>query len=496
MRHYLYLEDKRIAYVCGSFKGGVFALRAARTVEFARAGDVEEAAAFLRSMGLAGKRVVAAVGGGDIILREMRLPAASAPVTRGMIRNEIAYFRKTAAATAADMDLLERSSGGKEQHLLAYAAERERLVQRLLPLKEAGISCSRLRALPDCVAKFAFSMGAGERAAVVAAMEPNQLRLYLVKAGHCLLNRNLRLNVSRFCEAGANALLYEEIADQISKMIQFCEARTEADSVEQVMLLPGSLGDAKAAAAAVGHILKVPCACVEPEIRICGKMEPDSPDIHFSALALCCADRPGKGLCTVDLLAAERGLARPRPNRLPETFGARCLFFAAANALAVAGIWCYLEAGTSLARQKSAEISAFLSADEGAAAYRELMARRQQLAVNSAARSRLRETEQAVWGMKCLTMEDYEVLERCMVPGMAIESAVYSADTGYLSLKLTIPNGAEAPGYVERVRESGYFPEVEYSAWGYSPDDPEGQEFYLEMRIGLTGKEGRQNASQ
>ena len=198
MRHYLYLEDRRIAYVCGCFKGGVFTLRAAKTAELTSAGDVQEAVAFLRSAGLAGKRVIAAVGGSETVLREMRLPAASAEITRGMIRNEIAYFRKTAAATAVDMDLLERAGRGKEQHLLAYAMELERLEKRLLPLKEAGISCARLSVLPDCMAKFAFRMGARRQTAVVAALESDQLRLFLVKDGHCLINRNVRLNVRDF----------------------------------------------------------------------------------------------------------------------------------------------------------------------------------------------------------------------------------------------------------------------------------------------------------
>ena len=95
------------------------------------------------------------------------------------------------AATAVDMDFLERAGRGKEQHLLAYAMERERLEKRLLPLKEAGISCARLSVLPDCMAKFALRMGARRQTAVMAALESDQLRLCLVKDGHCLLNRNV-----------------------------------------------------------------------------------------------------------------------------------------------------------------------------------------------------------------------------------------------------------------------------------------------------------------
>lgn len=295
MRHYLYLEDRRIAYVCGCFKGGVFTLRAAKTAELTRAGDVQEAAAFLRSAGLAGKSVIAAVGGSETVLREMRLPAASAKITRGMIRNEIAYFRRTAAATAVDMDFLERAGRGKEQHLLAYAMERERLEKRLLPLKEAGISCARLSVLPDCMAKFALRMGARRQTAVMAALESDQLRLCLVKDGHCLLNRNVRLNVRRFCDAGAEGLLYEEIADQIGKLVQFCEARTESETVQQVLILPGRLMDADAAAASVGGLLRLPCRCLRFDIRPSGKSPVAEEDIHFSAMVLCAAHRPEKG---------------------------------------------------------------------------------------------------------------------------------------------------------------------------------------------------------
>ena len=496
MRHYLYLEDRRIAYVCGCFKGGVFTLRAAKTAELTRTGDVQEAAAFLRSAGLAGKSVIAAVGGSETVLREMRLPAASAKITRGMIRNEIAYFRRTAAATAVDMDFLERAGRGKEQHLLAYAMERERLEKRLLPLKEAGISCARLSVLPDCMAKFALRMGARRQTAVVAALESDQLRLCLVKDGHCLLNRNVRLNVRRFCDAGAEGLLYEEIADQIGKLVQFCEARTESETVQQVLILPGRLKDADAAAASVGGLLRLRCRCLRFDVRPSGKSPVAEEDIHFSAMVLCAAHRPEKGLCPVNLLAAERGLSRRGRGILPEGFGARCLLFAAANALAVAGIWCYLEAGTYRAQQKSRELSAYLAEDKGVAAYREKIARHQEQADDRAYQSRMEAATNKIRTMKCLTMEGFEVLEDCLAPGMDIQSVVYNKTTGYLSLRLTIPDSGEAPGYVERVRDSGYFTEVEYSSWGYGAEAAGEQTLSMEIKIRLTGKEGRQNAVQ
>ena len=73
---------------------------------------------------------------------------------------------------------------------------------------------------------------------------------------------------------------------------------------------------------------------------------------------------------------------------------------------------------------------------------------------------------------------------------------VYNKTTGYLSLRLTIPDSGEAPGYVERVRDSGYFTEVEYSSWGYGAEAAGEQTLSMEIKIRLTGKEGRQNAVQ
>ena len=262
------------------------------------------------------------------------------------------------------------------------------------------------------------------------------------------------------------------------------------------MILPGRLKDADAAAASVGGLLRLPCRCLRFDIRPAGKSPVAEEDIHFSAMVLCAAHRPEKGLCPVNLLAAERGLSRQGRGILPEGFGARCLLFAAANALAVAGIWCYLEAGTYRAQQKSRELSAYLAEDKGVAAYREKIARHQEQADDRAYQSRMEAATNKIRTMKCLTMEGFEVLEDCLAPGMDIESVVYNKTTGYLSLRLTIPDSGEAPGYVERVRDSGYFTEVEYSSWGYGAEAAGEQKLSMEIKIRLTGKEGRQNAVQ
>ena len=112
-------------------------------------------------------------------------------------------------------------------------------------------------------------------------------------------NKSCLLYTSRFCDAGAEGLLYEEIADQIGKLGQCCEARTESETVQQVMILPGRLKDADAAAASVGGLLRLPCRCLRFDIRPAGKSQAAEEDIHFSAMVLCAAHRPEKGLSPV-----------------------------------------------------------------------------------------------------------------------------------------------------------------------------------------------------
>ena len=124
------------------------------------------------------------------------------------------------------------------------------------------------------------------------------------------------------------------------------------------------------------------------------------------------------------------------------------------------------------------------------------MAKHQEQADDRAYQSRMEAAKNRIRTMKCLTMEGFEVLENCLAPGMDIESVVYNKDTGYLSLRITIPDSGEAPGYVERVRDSGYFTEVEYSSWGYGTEAAGKQKLSMELKIRLTGKEGRQNAVQ
>lgn len=160
------------------------------------------------------------------------------------------------------------------------------------------------------------------------------------------------------------------------------------------------------------------------------------------------------------------------------------------------GIWCYLEAGTYRAQQKSRELSAYLAEDKGVAAYREKIARHQEQADDRAYQSRMEAATNKIRTMKCLTMEGFEVLEDCLAPAWTFSPwfTIKPRDTSACASPYRIPG--RRPGYVERVRDSGYFTEVEYSSWGYGAEAAGEQTLSMEIKIRLTGKEGRQNAVQ
>lgn len=494
MKHFLYLEDKRITYIHGRFTAGGFTVKAAKAVVLV-SGNGEDLPGLLRTLGLAGKLVTAAVGGGETMLREMRLPAASARTTRKMICNEIARSRKAGVSVAADMDILGVDKTKKQQHLMACAIERERLKRWMSVLREAGISCTGLLTLPDCVAKLVSLLGAGEKAVVVAALEPDQLRLYLVKSGHCLLNRNLRLNVNRFRQAGAEALLYEEAADQIQRVMQYCEARTGAERVEQVLLMKDGLSGGAEAGAALSSLLNCPCSQMEVQIRP-AKGAVIGEDIHFGALALCAAGSAGGNMRPVNLLTCERESAGRGNRFLAGGFGTRCILFAGVNILAVAVAWIYLEAGAAGAIRHAVSISASLEEHDGYAAYEDYQDNRLERERLRALQRDVEEAEDKIRSVKEFGMADYQVLWDSLGPGMAIEAVTYDGEKGLLEVRLSFPEPGAAPDYVERVRESGRFQKAAHSAWRYETGGPGQGAFYLELTVDLTGEEEIGDAAQ
>ncbi|GEM_PF-1356082 len=523
MKHYLYLEPGRIFYLCGRLEADGFAVKDARTVEISEDDGTEAYAGALRALGLSGKRVTAALGGSEVYLKEMHLPAASKRVTRRMICNEIAYLRKSDRPLAVDMDVLEAGRGAKGQHLLAYATGRSTLEAWMAAFREARVTCTGVFALPDCVAKLAARYGERDESAVVMALEPDKLRLYLVKGGHCLLNRSIRLNVRGFCEAGAEELLCEELADQVKKAAQFGEARPSGETPARVYLLTSGLGCADESgpghaddlAECLDGLLKIPCEPVRFALRGddgdnrdsegSGKRREGSGhrrggsgkrrdgDVHFGTLAVLSASCNRRGCRPVDFLASGQKAVR-RTGRRSGNMGTRCLLAVGINALAVAAIWGYLEFETAKNMKYAGELSAEMAANGGDAIYRELLERRRETEQGREYQRQMKRSEQLVGRTKHLRLGDYQALSDCLAAGMEIRSLVLDGEKGLLSVRVSIPEPGAAPDYVERVRGCGRFAGVDHSGWEYG-DETSG-ELSLELRVDLNAREGLPDASE
>lgn len=490
MKHYLYLEPGRLFYLCGRPESDGFTVKDARMVEILEDDGPEAYAGAIRTLGLSGKRVIAALGGSEVYLKEMRLPAASRRVTRRMICNEIAYLRKTGRPLAVDMDVLEMERGAKGQHLLAYAAGRDTLERWMAAFREARVNCAGVCVLPDCVAKMTARYGEREESAVVMALEPDQLRLYLVRGGHCLLNRSIRLNVKGFCEAGAEELLCEELADQAQKAAQFSEARPNGETPARVYLLTSGLDRPDDLAERLGALMEIPCEYMRFALRRVGG---EGNEIHFSTLAVCSAVRDRRRCRPVNLMDSGRRGVR-RNGRQSRDMGTRCLLAVGLNALAVAVIWGYLEFGTAGDMRRAEEVSAQMAQNGGHEIYRELMERKRERERGLEYQNQMKQNETLVGSTKHMRLGDYRVLSDCLEAGMEIESLVLDGKTGLLNVRVSIPAPGAAPDYVERVRGCGRFAGVEHSGWEYG-EEPSGG-LWLELQVDLNAREGLPDASE
>lgn len=490
MKHYLFLEPGRLFYLCGRPESDGFTVKDVRTVEFLEDDGPEAYAGAIRALGLSGKRVTAALGESDVYLKEMRLPVASRRVTRRMICNEIAYLRKTNLPLAVDMDVLEIGRGAGGQHLLAYAAGTGTLETWTAAFKEAKVKCTSVCVLADCMAKFAARYGEWDESAVVMALEPDQLRLYLVKGGHCLLNRSIRLKVKRFCEAGAEELLCEELADQVRKAAQFCEARPAGETPARAYLLASGIDRPDDLAERLAALINIPCESMRFALR---RVDGAGSDPHFSTLAVCSAVRDRRRCRPVNLMASGRKAVH-RNGRQSRDMTTRCLLAVGINALAVAAIWGYLEYNTAGYTRRAGELSARMAQSGGDEIYREILARKRETEQGLEYQRQIKNNERLVRRTKHMRPGDYQALSDCLEAGMEIESMVLDGETGRLRVRVSIPAPGAAPDYVERVRGCGRFAGAEHSGWEYG-EEPSGG-LWLELQVDLNAREGLPDASE
>ncbi len=488
MKYYLCLEEKQITYICGRCGADGFVIKKAGCVDTGTEPLEESLSSFISSNGLMDKRMVVSGIYSEIICKEMHLPSASKRLTRQMIYNEIAYSRENSGALVADMDILRPRENKKERHVLAYAASRTQLEGKFGEFRQAGLHCERLLVLRDCMAKLACWYKNNPAAAVMVELDEHQVYLRLVKEGHCLLSRNIRLNVQHFCEENAMEFLYEELTDQIRKLMQFYSKRNEADTLKRIIMMPSRITSAEAAAEYIQDTLEIPVDCLDLQVRCAKGTGPLDLSVYGRVLAVCAADQQFKRRDTPDLLRA-RNLAMLSGNGLFTVGrGARLLLLAGVNAAAVMGLWLYTRADMLDTMGMIRENSEFMQEGDRQEQYQQYLEQQKNASARGDVEQDMKRQEWRLRNIKCLSMTDYDTIVNCLDEDMSLESMAYSSQTGTLDMTISMSGPESAPELVEQIRLSEHFPGVSHSLWRYEADVWENDRIYLDISSMLNPK--------
>lgn len=496
MKYYLCLEEKQITYICGRCGADGFVIKKAGRADIEEGGPEDALDSFIRLNGLRNRRIVVSGAYPEMICKELQLPAVSRHLIRKMVYNEIAYSRENSAALVADLDKLPSGENEKERHVLAYAVDRAQLEGKLVELRRAGLCCERLLVLRDCMARLACWYKKNPAAAVMVELDEKQVYLRLVKEGHCLLSRNIRLNVQQFCEENDMEFLYEELADQIRKLLQFYSKRNEVDTVKRIIMMPGRVTSAVEAAECIQDILEIPVDCLEPQVRCAKGTGPLELSVYGRVLAVCAADQQFKRRETPDLLRARNLVMLSGNGLFSAGRGARLLLLAGINAAAVMGLWLYARAGLLDTAGMIRENSEYMQEGDRQERYLEYLEQQKTASLKGNRKQELERQERRLRKTKRLSMEDYDTIADCLDGDMSLESMAYSGRTGILDMTISMSGPELGPELVEQIRLSEHFPRVSHSLWQYKPDAWENHRIYLDISSLLNAKEEGNDQTQ
>lgn len=496
MKYYLCLDEKHFTYICGRCGAEGFTIKKAGCVENDGGELVETLGRFIRDNGLKGRRITGSGVYSETICKELRLPAVSMSLTRQMIYNEIAYSRENSAPMVVDMDLLPSAENGKERRLLAYAIDQGQLEGITRDLRRTGLRCDRLLVLRDCMAKLAYWYRKDSAAAVMVELEETQVRLSLVKEGHCLLSRNIRLNVRHFCEENAMEFLYEELADQISRLMQFYSRRNEADTVKRIIMMPSGITDAGCGAELLQDILEIPVDCLAPEIEYAQGIEPLDLPVYGRVLAVCAADQQYPRRKTPDMFRARNRALLFKGGLIPAGRAARLLLLAGINAAVVMGLWMYARVNVLDTMRLIRENEAYMQEGNRQAQYQGYLEQEKNAAERGNMERDMERQERLLRETNRLSMADYRAVADCLAADMRLESMIYSRQAGTLDMVISMSGPERVPVLMEQVRLSGHFPDVRHRQWHYEQDVWGNDRLYLDISAVLEAKEAADEQAQ
>lgn len=496
MKYYLCLEEKQITYICGRCGPDGFVISKAGCADIGAEEPKEALNRFICSEGLRNRRMVVSVTDPEIICKELHLPAVSRRLTRQIIYNEIAYSRENSASLVVDMDILPSENQEKERHVLGYAVSRSHLEGKIGEIRRAGIHCERLLVLRDCMARLDCWYRKNSEAAVMVELDENQVHLRLVKGGHCLLSRNIRLNVRHFREENAIEFLYQELTDQIRKLMQFYFKRNEADTIKGIILMPGSIVLAEETAERLQDILNIPVDCLEPQVRCTRETGPLDLSVYGRVLAVCAADQQFKRRETPDLMRARNLDMLSGKGLFSVGRGPRLLLLAGVNAAAVMGMWLYSQAGVLNTEGMIRENTEFMQEGNRQERYQEYLEQQKNASIKGNMEQLMELRKRRLLEAKHLSMADYRAVVDCFDGDMSLESMAYNSRTGSLDMTVSMSAPELAPELVERIWLSEHFPGVSHSLWRHERDAWENDRIYVDINSLLNAKEAGNGQTQ
>ena len=489
MKYYLCLEEKQFTYIYGRCGTDGFDIKKAGFVENAGGGLAEILGSFIRANGLKGRRMAVSGVYSETVCKELRLPAVPLRLMRQMVYNELAYSRENGGPLVAGLDILPSWENEKGRRVIAYAMDQKQLEETIRDMRRSGFWCDRLLSMRDCMAKLAYWSRKEPSAAVMVELEETQVQLRLIREGHCLLSRNIRLNVRQFCEENAMDFLYEELADQIRKLMQFYSRRNGTDTVRRIIMMPGRTVDVKAGAEMIQDSLELPVDCLEPQVRCAGGVGPLDLSVYGKVLAICAADQQYPRNKTPDLLRARNRLLSSKGGLIPAGRMARLLLLAGVNAAAVAGLWLHARIGVADAMGRIQEHAAYMQEDNRQERYREYLQQEKNGSAMGSIAMEMRRREELLRETKRLSMADYRAVADCLEPDMSLESMAYNLQAGTLDMTISMSGAGQAPALVEQLRLSGHFPGVSHREWRYEADLWGNDRLLLELGAALEAKE-------
>lgn len=463
MKHCICLEGSRILYIGGSVTSKGLEVRRADMAVFSDETRAAAIKAFVKKNRLHGRRVYLALDSG-ILFSMINLPNARSKVLQEMAHNELTASIGNGQELIVCSVPFKESADGRQMTVLTFTMFEREFQDQLKVLEAAGLRIRRAYVLSDCIGEMMQLIYPHQKLMIqIEAME-HQLRLLLIDNGRCILARNIRLNVRHFCETAADHLLYDEIAEQVSRMIQFHIGRNKEDEIEKIIFLSGVVTDKEAAVKCLGELLNLPCEYQVFPFHTTGNPDPVLVRHCHHALAVL-VKAGGRQRDRVELLAAGRYTRNKQIQSGRNYSGMRFGMLLSANIIILLGISALLY-GRNIYYAGTVEILAdYVNQQDRQSRYRDVVRDLETLAGIREHEAFLIAGMALVDNQNLLQSKDYEVIWMAMSDDMKLEGLRYDDRDGIYQADIVAASPREVTELIVRIRKEDHFESVSHNYW-------------------------------